>query len=307
VVTLAHLGGESSLQPPVDLAIAALAEVQHGLVRTPQLLGVGLSYNGVSRRAKRGAQTRRHLGVYSLTPGPLTREAEFLAAVFAGDEGAVLNRLAAAEHWQAWRHHAPVSILVPSWRTIRGVEVHRCARLDPRDVTVHRGVPVTTVARTLVDLTDILMAEELTNVIHEAAFRRRFSIPDAREAMARANGRHKLARLDEAIALWLAGSAGLKSGLERAFLQLLVEAGLKKPIPNIHIAGVEVDAYWPDSRLAVEIDGPGHTRPPALRADGSRDRLLADTGVTVLRFTEFELQRRRDDVVAALVRAGCPR
>jgi hypothetical protein len=194
---------------------------------------------------------------------------------------------------------------VPSWRTIRGVEVHRCARLDPGDVTVHRGIPVTTVERTLVDLTDTLIAEELTNVIHEAAFRRRFSIPTAREAMARANGRHKLARLDEAIELWLAGSAGLKSGLERAFLRLVVAAGLTKPIPNIHVAGAEVDAYWPDTRLAVEIDGPGHTRPPALHADRSRDRLLAETGVTVLRFTEFELQRRSDDVVSALIKAGC--
>jgi len=172
-------------------------------------------------------------------------------------------------------------------------------------VTVHRGVPVTTVERTLVDLTDTLIAEELTNVIHEAAFRRRFSIRAARDAMVRANGRHKLSRLDEAIELWLAGSAGLKGGLERAFLRLVVDAGLTKPIPNIHVASVEVDAYWPDARLAVEIDGPGHARPPALHADRSRDRLLTETGVTVLRFTEFELERRSDEVVAALIRAGC--
>ena len=143
----------------------------------------------------------------------------------------------------------------------------------PRDVTSpHRGIPVTTVERTLVDLTDTLIAEELTNIIHEAAFRRRFSIPAARAAMARANGRHKLARLDEAIELWLAGSAGLKSRLERAFLQLVVDAGLTKPIPNIHIAGSRgrrVVARPPARRGDRRTN---HTRPPSLRADGSRDR-----------------------------------
>ena len=101
-----------------------------------------------------------------------------------------------------------------------------------------------------------------------------------------------LARLEEAIALWLAGSAGIKSGLERAFLDLVVEAGLPKPIPNIHVAGAQVDGFWPDARLVVEIDGPNHTRPPSIVADDSRDLLLAEIGIDVLRFTEFEVERR---------------
>ena len=277
----------------------------HGLLRHSDLLATGLTRQAISARVRGGALTRRYRGVYSLVPGPLARDAELLACVLAGGDGAALNRLAAAELLRTWRYRAPLSIVVPSRRTIPGVEVHRCANLDARDVTVYRGIPVTTVERTLVDLTDTLIAEELTNVIHEAAFRRRFSIPETREAMARANGRRRLARLDEAIELWLAGSAGLKSRLEKAFLELVIEAGLVKPIPNIHVAGAEVDSYWPDLRLVVEIDGPNHTRPPSLRADASRDRLLAESEITVLRFTEFELERRPEDVLAALVRAGC--
>jgi hypothetical protein len=300
VRTLAHREGESSSPPPVDLALSALAQTQHGLATTSQLLAAGLSYNGISRRAKRGLLRRRHLGVYSIGPGPLTRDAEMLAVVLAGGGGAVLDQLAGAELWQAWRYRAPLSILVPSRRTVRGVEVHRCANLDPRDVTVHRGIPVTSFARTLVDLTDALIAEELTNVIHEGAFRRRFSIPDTRAAMARANGRRRLARLEEAIELWLAGSAGIKSRLERAFIDLVVEAGLPKPIPNIHVAGAQVDGFRPDAGLVVEVDGPNHLRPPSLVADRSRDRLLAETGVTVLRFTEFEIERRPEAVAAVL-------
>jgi hypothetical protein len=274
------------------------------LLRHADLLAAGLTRQAISARVRRGALTRRHRGVYSLAPGPLSRDAEFLAAVLAGGERAALARLASAELWRAWRYRAPLAILVPSRRTVPGVEVHRCANLDPRDVTVHRGIPVTTVARTLVDLTDVLLAEELTNVIHEAAFRRRISLPDVRAARARANGRRHLDRLDEAIELWLAGSAGLKSRLEKAFFTLVTAAGLPKPIPNIHVCGAEVDAYWPDLRLAVEIDGPNHMRPPTLVADGSRDRLLAEAGVAVLRFTEFEIERRPDAVAAAVATAA---
>ena len=61
---------------------------------------------------RRGALTRRYRGVYSLAPGAVTREAEFLAAVLAGGDGALLARLAAGELWQAWRYRAPISILV---------------------------------------------------------------------------------------------------------------------------------------------------------------------------------------------------
>jgi hypothetical protein len=295
VRTRGQTGFAHSYEPPPS----------HGLLRHEDLLAGGLTRQAISARVRRGALTRRYPGVYSIGPGPLTREAEFLAAVLAGGDGTVLARLASAELWRAWRYRAPISIIVPSRRTIPGLNVHRCENLDPCDVTAHRGVPVTTPARTLVDCTDELIAEELTNVIHELAFRRRFSIPDTREAMARANGRHKLVRLDEAIELWLKGSAGIKSRLERSFLQLVVDAGLAKPIPNIHVAGAQVDAYWPDLRLAVEIDGPNHTRPPSVVADDSRDRLLAEERITVVRFTEFEVERRGGDVGAALVRAGC--
>ena len=110
---------------------------------------------------RRGALTRRYRGVYSIAPGQLSRDAELLAVVLAGGNGAALNRLAAAELWQAWRYRAPLSIIVPSRRRIRGVEVHRCTKLDPRDVTLHKGIPVTTLARTLVDLTDTHIAIEV--------------------------------------------------------------------------------------------------------------------------------------------------
>ena len=91
-------------------------------------------------------------------------------------------------------------------------------RLDWRDVTVVNGIPVTTVARLLVDLTDDITKWELTNVIHEAAFKKLFHEPATRAAIARANGRRNLNKLDLAIQMHNDGSAGTKSRGELRFL-----------------------------------------------------------------------------------------
>ena len=84
----------------------------------------------------------------------------------------------------------------------------------------YQGIPVTTVARTLVDLTDILTSDELANVIHEAQYRERFSLEATQRAMERANGRKNLKRLEQAITDSLNGSAGTRSRNEREFLKL---------------------------------------------------------------------------------------
>ena len=261
---------------------------------------LGLSRGAISTRVKRGTLFRIHRGIYSPVPREaLTREALWLAALMAVGDDSALVRLTSAVHWRAWRWPPPViEVVVPRYhRSMEGVSVHECRNLDPRDVTTHLGIPVTTIARTAVDLTDVLMAEELTNFLHEAAFRRRLSLSDVRTVMARSNGRRKLARLDEAIALWTIGSAGIKSRLEREFLRLVIEAGLPKPIPNIHARRHRGRRVLAGRAARGRDRGPNHTRPPTLRGDGSRDRYL---GCTVLRFTAFELERMPRDVVSAV-------
>jgi hypothetical protein len=166
------------------------------------------------------------------------------------------------------------------------VRLHRARALHPRDVTEHRGIPVTTIPRMLVDLTDVQDAYELANVIHEAQFKGKFSLPATRDAMARANGRHSLAVLEQALELNAAGSAGLKSGLEKAVLSMLT--GLPTPLVNTHVHGVEVDFHWPELKLAVEIDGPGHARRRTQREDALKQQILETAGYEVLRAPEPE-------------------
>jgi hypothetical protein len=282
---------------PLGPVISALAARQHDIVLHAQLLGAGLTRQAIALRVRRGVLHRRYRGVYSLGPAPLSREAELHAVVLAIGAGAALSHLSAAELHALTRTRPPlIAVVSPRKRTLPGVTVHRYRTLDPRDVTSHRGIPVTTVHRTLVDLSDVLTPLELTAIINEAAFQGRFVEPAVRDAMRRANGRHNLHVLDEAIALYSAGSAGIKSKGELAFLTL----GLPGSRVNTRVLGFEVDFLWPDLKLIVEIDGPQHTRPTTKRDDAARDRAHRAAGYTTLRFTDEDVKYRPDDVRKAV-------
>jgi Transcriptional regulator, AbiEi antitoxin len=143
--------------PPFDARLAALAGRQHGLVTAAQLARAGLGYAAVSNRAGSGRLHRKYRGVYAVGQPRLSKEGEWMAAVLACGEGAALSHLSAAVHWRIWRRRVTgIDVLAPRNRHLPGVRVHKCRRLDPRDITTRGHIPVTTVARTLEDLTDVL-------------------------------------------------------------------------------------------------------------------------------------------------------
>jgi uncharacterized protein DUF559 len=280
--------------------ICAAPPENFGLTTMAQLRATGLTHSAVSRRVARGALFRRYPGVYSFGPGELSEHAQAMAAVLAVGDGVLGHRSAgtllrvsrfrsALQHVLVTRRHRPIA----------GIAVHECRSLDPRDVTLHRGIPVATVPRILLDLADDHTAWQVANVMHEAAFRKRLDIAAIRQALARANGRRGVAVVERAIELHLAGSAGTKSGLEDTFLALV--AKLPEPLVNLELEGLEVDCQWLEQRLVVEVDGPGHLRPAVKREDVRRDRLLVGAGYTVLRVTDVELEREPDRVLARLL------
>ena len=266
-----------------------MAARQHGLVTVAQLLAAGLDHSAIARRVARGTLHRVARGVYAVGHAALSREGPFLAAVLGAGEGAALSHLAAAELCEVRKYRAPlIDVVALEWRHAEpGVRVHRVRALHPRDVTTHKGIPVTSMARHVVDLTDVLTAYELANVIHEAEFKGRFSELATRDAMARANGRHKLAVLEKALELNAAGSAGTKSRNEDAFLSMIKD--LPEPRVNVKLNGDEVDFHWPHAKLAVEIDGPGHARPRTKRDDERKEASWRAAGYTVLRIPDDEL------------------
>lgn len=268
-----------------DLAIAEFAGRQHGLISARQLLQAGLSDSAVTKRVRAGRLNRVCRGVYSL--GPLSRDAELMAAILAGGE--LISHWACAELLAVTRRRASlIDALVPSKRQAPpGVKFHR-AKIDPRDRTDRRGIPTTTVARLIVDLTDVVtVPHEITAVIHEAAFKGLFSLLATLDAIERNRGRRvRFAR--EAIELYEAGSAGTRSGGEIQTVALFNAAGLPCPLVNTKLLGEEVDFHWPARNLVIELDGSGHGRAPNRRDDARRDQLLREAGWEIERVAEPE-------------------
>jgi hypothetical protein len=277
--------------------LAAIAGRQYGVLTVAQLLAAGLSHSAIAKRVARGSLHRIGPGVYALGHDHLSREGEWLAGVFAGGSDAALGRLSAAKLLQVSRfRETAVDVLVTRQRQPRaGLRFHRTRALHPSDVTTHRRIPVTSVHRMLVDLTEVLTPHQEANVIHEAAFRGRYVEAAVKDAMARANGRHRLGVLERAMELHRAGSAGTRSGAEDAFLALVEP----EPSVNLGLPGFEVDFHWPELMLAVEIDGGGHARKATKDADDRRDRTLGAADYTVLRFSDDDVYRRPRQVLAA--------
>jgi predicted transcriptional regulator of viral defense system len=290
----------------IEAAIAEIATQQRGLVRLDQLVALGLDRRAVTRLVRSGRLHRIHRGVYAVGHAALSREARWLAASMASGEGAALGRRSAGQQWGVSRHYAPlIEVVVPRQRRAqRGICLLTSRGLSADDVTVRDGIAVTTVARTLVDLADVLTPHQLTRVIREAEFRGLFDAADTAAAMVRARGRHRLGVLEQAIAMYLDGAGGTKSANEDAFVPLAHRAGLGEPRSNARVAGIEVDFSWPGLPLVVEVDGGSHLLKPVRRDDDWRDDWLRGAGYTVLRFTDFEVAQRPEEIVAALRAVG---
>ena len=133
---------------------------QYGVVTRGQLLAAGVGETGIKERVRTGRLIRLHRGVFALGHRELRREGHWLAAVLACGPGAVLSHVDAAAHWNIRQSAAAlVHVTVPTRAgrvRRRGLRIHRSGRLAAEQVTVHEGIPVTTLARTLLDLADVL-------------------------------------------------------------------------------------------------------------------------------------------------------
>jgi very-short-patch-repair endonuclease len=298
-----------------DALIGSLAEAQWGVVARRQLLEAGLTHAIVGQRVRSGRLVRLHPGVYAVGHRQLRREGVWLGAVLAIGPGAVLShRDAAGLHALRPANHARVDVTTTARGRGRsggrGIAVHVTRALDAEDITTVRGIPVTTVARTLVDVAGVVARDHLARVVKEADRRGVFDLTAVQAALARTRGRtgsgHRALR--EAIAEHAAlGLSATRSPLEDAFLRLVRDADLPIPASNATIEGFEVDAVWRAQRIAVELDGwADHHDRHAFERDRERDAALTAAGWRVLRLTHRQVTRRPDHVAQTLRRLGIP-
>lgn len=236
----------------------------------------------------------------------MTVKGRWMAAVVACGQGAVLSHLDAAALWRIYDWAgARVHVTVGTSRRAAGLWLHRARRLHPDDVTVRDGIPVTTVARTLVDLTDVLGSDRVLRAIREAEFLRLLDLDALNAAVQRAHGRRRLSVLTQAIEVHTPGQI-VRGELEHRFLELVREAGLPAPArTNTQVTArgrsYEIDCLWPEHGVAVELDGRGaHARAMAFESDRRKDAALSAIGLRPLRFTWRRVTREGAEVIAEL-------
>jgi predicted transcriptional regulator of viral defense system len=269
----------------IDRLIAELADRQHGVVATWQLLTLGLTHDDIGYRAQTGRLHRIYRGVYAVGHRKLTRQGHRMAAVLAYGPDAVLSHRSAAAHWDLGSGSYKIDVTTPKERRSRkGLRVHT-ATLHHEDRTTHDGIPITTVARTIFDLAAQTHQDGLTYLIEEADRKHRLDLEALDRAIARRPRAPGTKRLRTVLATYR-GAPDTRSKLERGFRKLIAKAGLPEPQFNVLLAGMTVDVYWPQWKLVVELDGePYHDNPRKFETDRIRDATLQKIDIRVLRVT----------------------
>jgi Transcriptional regulator, AbiEi antitoxin/Protein of unknown function (DUF559) len=289
--------------------LATLAEKQYGVVSRAQLLSAGVSDSAISRWVVSGRLHRIHPRIYALGHAALSLEGRLRAALMYAGSRAALSHTTAA--W-AWRliEAEPIGIhlTVPGRRrSLPGVRIHHSRHVDIDDQDRQnnpvrcRGLPVTSVARTLVDLAGVLSYPQVRRALAEADFH---GLLDLRGLELELRGRRRgSSLLRAAVRSHLPQLAHTVSALEERFLELCESAALPMPEVNAKVGRMTVDALWPKRQLAVELDGAAaHGAWAAIQRDRQRELALRAAGFQVVRYTWDQVTGQPDGVIADLRR-----
>jgi hypothetical protein len=292
-----------------DAQIAELAAAQFNRISRAQLLDLGLSLTAIEHRVSAGRLVIVEQGVFAVSP-VLEDHAwgKWMGATLTA-AGSVLSHQSAAAAWGFWSLQRQFeSVTRPGNggpRRHGGVIAFRSSTLDG-DVTSERGVPITSVTRTLLELARMIGDRALARAVREAVRLDRVSLNSLGNALGRYRGRRGSRRL----AITVARYAGLpleraRSGAEIRALEVLSAAGRPLPKLNVRIAGEEADLCWAPERLVIEIDGrPFHLD---VGEDARKEAAWKEAGWRVRRIPAGDVYDRPDRLLALSPRANVPR
>jgi hypothetical protein len=236
--------------------------------------------------------------------GRVSVHGKCLAAVLACGRGALLSHYSAAWLWDiANVEPEPFHVTTSIWRTPRPpLHLHQSLALTSADRALREGIPVTALPRTLLDLAATVRFDWLERMVERSEDLGLFDLRAVEEVLSRTVGHHGHARLRRAISLYQPSSF-TRSGLERRFLELCIEAGLPQPRANYVEQGFELDCYWPEYRFAVELDVfETHGTRAAFERDRKRQEDLLLAGIQMTRVTGPRLEREPQEVIKRVAR-----
>lgn len=265
-----------------DEVIAAFADAQHGVVSRTQLRAAGVTERQIDWRLRRKRLRRLHYGVYAVGHRELTPEGIWMAAVLAGGDRAVLSHWSAASLGRLRPGRGPrAHVTSPRARRSRPSITFHDAYLPADELTTEQGIPVTTPARTILDLAHPLPSPTLARMIEAAGAREGTPLVELLSRYPSRPGAPKLR------ALIGTPQPMTRSDLEAAFLERFEAAGLPRPDVNSVVEGFEVDFAWPEHGVIAELDTYAtHGSRLAFEHDRFRDRKLAAADWRVVRLTE---------------------
>ena len=281
----------------VDARIAAIAERQHGRVTREQLLNVGLGPDAINHRLRTKRLIRVYCSVYAVGHLNRSRESAWMAAVLAGGEGAVLSHRSAGAAWGICTSSVRPEVTVPRQRRSRRNLLFHHASLPPDERTVHNGIPITTVPRTLFDMAATLDVSRLERAINEAEINRLWDELSLVDLLCRYPRRSGARNVRAALEKRWAGATLSKSDLEDLFLVFAERGNLPRPETNVVIEGCEVDCVWREQRLIIEVDGwETHKTRAAFERDREKSRILQAAGWRCVPVTYLQLRDTSSEV-----------
>ena len=291
-----EIGGKRKARG-TDARIAALAGRQHGRVTRQQLLDLRLGPDAIDHRLATKRLIPVYRSVYAVGHLNRSRESAWMAAVLAGGEGAVLSHRPAGAAWGICRSNGRPEVTAPRQRRSRRNVMFHHSCLPPDERTVHNGIPITTVPRTLLDLAATLDQRQLERAINEAEIQHLWDELSLDDLLYRYQRRQGTRNLRAALRKRREGATATKSDLEELFIRFADRAGLPRPETNVYIEGIEVDCVWRAKRVIIEVDSwEFHRTRAAFERDREKSRILQAAGWRCVPVTHLQLKETSGDV-----------
>jgi hypothetical protein len=300
-------GSRSGIRPSNhtrQLAVAELAGRQRGRVAHSQLIDLGLSPSAIKRWVAAGRLHPEHRGVYAVGHRATGHLGRWMGGVLACGPGAVLSHHNAAAHLGLRpMSSAAIHVTTTCHRRPKGIRVHRVRQLHTDDFSVVEDIPTTSVARTCLDMAEVLALRQTVRMLEQSERLGVFDLMALEQLMDHSHGRRGVKPLGQALEAINDEPPFVNSGWERDLLDFCDDWDIPRPELNVIVEDYLVDALWRAAKVIVELDSWAHHRSrTAFEDDRERDCALDLAGYRVLRITWRRLRREPQRVAEQLRR-----